>query len=545
MKFIFSVIWLIIFAGHYSSQELPLKLKYYSPEFTLTDKDFQINALLKCDYSIIDSLQLQFVASGKLEVDSIKLISSDSTFLLKWKNEDLFDFNKMGYSVFLDLNDEFIKKLPFLQIAFFAKSSSSEKESYEFNYRTKFKNETTPLIYKNFITLKAGEINFYRPASVIGKALRLNKNSSFNFSFENASGNNNVALQFWFKLAGGYSTRFSLTDAEVEDTLCSFVILPRGLVKYNYAEGLIIYDDFAFSLNSWYKLTAVFQKDENKLFLFLNKNLIIEKDLQGNNLRFSILPISASIIIDDFKELEFAGKPESYIGANEKLIEFSDSLQTVYFNNFEQDSSFYNRTILSIRNADYINSDAPIFPPNPSLDIQIYSGYYLLEWEAGREAKPKEFILQRSIDGIHFDEIYSVEASGYSNNNKMQYTAAKSAAEDVIYFRIKEINQDSSEVYSNLIKVGQGEIEEFSLQQNYPNPFNPVTTITLEVYVPGYYTINVYDLVGKKILTIYSGELQAGKHRFSFDGTDYPSGIYFYEVTSPNYSQIMKMILAK
>ncbi len=544
MKFILTVIWLILFAGQYWFQELPLRLKFYSPKFAITNNEFQINALVKCDYSQLDSAQLQFSAPANLELDSVKFISADTSALLPWHEDYFVDFNRKGYSIILNMQEPAIQKLPYLQFAFYVKSSSVETESYDFNYRLKYKNDFLPLEKKDFVNLKAKEIKFYKPSFVSGKALELTPNSSVSFPLPNSDKEQNIVLQFWLKLQNGFSARFFLTNPPLNDTLCSFGILPRGLANYKFDEGLIIFDDFAFSLNSWYKFTAVFQRNERLLYLFLNNEPLIEKQINASNLEVTLKSIASNLYLDNLKAVEFNGGINQLLDGESKLKTLPDSLRTIYFNDFEAGSSSLN-SLLKITNGKFAQSDAPEFLPNPTLDIQIYSTYYLLEWQSPPSAKPLKFVLQKSKDGKNFENIYVLEATGVDKSEKMQFTSEKPELNSVVYFRVKEINIDSTEAYSNLIKVGQGEIEEFSLQQNYPNPFNPVTTITLDVYVAGSYTINVYDLVGKKISTIYSGDLSVGKHRFSFDGSDYPSGIYFYEVVSPNYSKIMKMILAK
>ena len=107
------------------------------------------------------------------------------------------------------------------------------------------------------------------------------------------------------------------------------------------------------------------------------------------------------------------------------------------------------------------------------------------------------------------------------------------------------MNKDGSVVYSPEIKIGNREIQEFKLSQNYPNPFNPITSIYVEVIIPSEFVINVYNLVGNNVAKLFKGYLSEGLHTFEFDGSNLPSGIYFYEIISPNAQSVKKMILAK
>lgn len=86
----------------------------------------------------------------------------------------------------------------------------------------------------------------------------------------------------------------------------------------------------------------------------------------------------------------------------------------------------------------------------------------------------------------------------------------------------------------------------FSLDQNYPNPFNPKTLISFGIPVATNVTLKVYDMSGKVVATLYNNEfLSEGIRRVEFDGSNLSSGVYFYSVTTSEFSDIKKMILIK
>ncbi|MCU0373229.1 MAG: T9SS type A sorting domain-containing protein, partial [Ignavibacteria bacterium] len=86
---------------------------------------------------------------------------------------------------------------------------------------------------------------------------------------------------------------------------------------------------------------------------------------------------------------------------------------------------------------------------------------------------------------------------------------------------------------------------EFALHQNYPNPFNPVTSIRYDVPRNSHVSIKVFDVTGKQITELVSGEKQAGIYETSFDASDFASGIYFYRMEAGKFSSVLKMILIK
>jgi hypothetical protein len=87
---------------------------------------------------------------------------------------------------------------------------------------------------------------------------------------------------------------------------------------------------------------------------------------------------------------------------------------------------------------------------------------------------------------------------------------------------------------------------EFSLKQNYPNPFNPATTITFSVEQTGQATLDVYNILGQKVMTLFDGMAEAGQyHHVRLDGSNLSSGIYFYRLQSGQKSDLKKLILLK
>lgn len=85
---------------------------------------------------------------------------------------------------------------------------------------------------------------------------------------------------------------------------------------------------------------------------------------------------------------------------------------------------------------------------------------------------------------------------------------------------------------------------------NYPNPFNPETTIALNVSEPGFVELKIYNSRGQMVKTLVNEFMQAGEHRFRWNGRDeanreVSSGIYFYRMKQGTVTSNGKMILMK
>jgi len=83
------------------------------------------------------------------------------------------------------------------------------------------------------------------------------------------------------------------------------------------------------------------------------------------------------------------------------------------------------------------------------------------------------------------------------------------------------------------------------LYQNYPNPFNPITKISFDVPEKNNVTIKIYDVIGRLIKVLLNETKDAGSYSVTFDGTNLPSGIYYYEIEAGNYTAAKKMALIK
>jgi hypothetical protein len=79
-----------------------------------------------------------------------------------------------------------------------------------------------------------------------------------------------------------------------------------------------------------------------------------------------------------------------------------------------------------------------------------------------------------------------------------------------------------------------------SLAQNYPNPFNPATTIEFAVAEEGHVTLEIFDLLGRRVATLADGEFEPGIYACKWDGADSPSGIYFYRLTTDTFAETKK-----
>jgi len=104
-----------------------------------------------------------------------------------------------------------------------------------------------------------------------------------------------------------------------------------------------------------------------------------------------------------------------------------------------------------------------------------------------------------------------------------------------------QYNAATSVEVKNELAVSTG----FSLCQNYPNPFNPATIINFSIPKSCFVTLKIYDLLGREIETLVNEEKSVGNYKLKFEGSNLPSGVYFYRLHAGSFSETKKLIVLK
>ena len=92
--------------------------------------------------------------------------------------------------------------------------------------------------------------------------------------------------------------------------------------------------------------------------------------------------------------------------------------------------------------------------------------------------------------------------------------------------------------------------EEYALHQNYPNPFNPTTTLRYDLPEDATVSVVIYDMMGRQVRTLVSGQASAGYHSTMWNatndlGSSVSAGVYIYTIQAGQYRDVKKMVLLK
>lgn len=141
-----------------------------------------------------------------------------------------------------------------------------------------------------------------------------------------------------------------------------------------------------------------------------------------------------------------------------------------------------------------------------------------------------EKVLQISYDSVN-------SFSGSSSITLNNIVAAGAHGEDIAIDDSMEFTFDLSDGSTPY---------ETSVKRTYPNPFNPTTTIEFDLAQTGDVDVTVYDVQGRKVANLFSGNKEAQQGiKFNWDASNVASGQYFARISAPGFSDVINMTLLK
>jgi hypothetical protein len=147
---------------------------------------------------------------------------------------------------------------------------------------------------------------------------------------------------------------------------------------------------------------------------------------------------------------------------------------------------------------------------------------------------------------------YQVFAGEAGTRERNMCIVDRDTAYDGWYVRAQEVRflgfvgHDSVQgLLTSAVVVADDAPTAFAVEQNSPNPANPTTTISFTLPEADNVTVDVFNVAGQKIDTLVNDFMDSGRHSVVWDGSRFSSGVYFYTVTSGDYTKTMKMTLLK
>ncbi len=219
-------------------------------------------------------------------------------------------------------------------------------------------------------------------------------------------------------------------------------------------------------------------------------------------------------------------------GANDPPRKF----QMMPFNNDWSSSIFMSQDQVALESVCYDFLKAEFTEDNPygSWPQMVGTDDYLMQ-AADNQYWPEGFVYDPEKDETAVTSLGVHEH--WNNDIDKQYTGNLEGSGGIELVKIENTTSVESEEKSLP--------DDIQLLQNYPNPFNAKTVISFYLEKPSQVSLKIYDIQGHQIETVCSGIQPAGFSRIHFSGSQYASGVYFYELLTEYSILRRKMVLIR
>jgi hypothetical protein len=153
----------------------------------------------------------------------------------------------------------------------------------------------------------------------------------------------------------------------------------------------------------------------------------------------------------------------------------------------------------------------------------------VLNWSTATERNNREFVIERSLNGVDFDNIGSVKGSGNSSIVRNYTFNDKTGPLSILYYRLRQIDFDGIETLSKAVTVSRNGISKVAITKAYPSVATDY--LTLELSTNGNTSLIVSDLMGRVITTKSLGD-SIGSLIQNLDVSQLAKGLYFVTLQS-------------
>jgi len=214
--------------------------------------------------------------------------------------------------------------------------------------------------------------------------------------------------------------------------------------------------------------------------------------------------------------------------------------------------------------SEYSNIDSAVLEGNPgilpappsNLIIQdITSTSITINWQDNSSNEFGFIIARKSQSDLFFQYIDTV------GMDILTYQEVGLTPDNTYLYKVCAFNNSGISDYSNTvsgrtdlltnINISSQVPKKHYLYNNYPNPFNPTTNISFAITSSAYVKITIYNSIGKKVDLLLGKNMIPGTYSVTWNGQNYTSGIYFYELSvkgssdNEQFTEIKKMLLIK
>lgn len=198
----------------------------------------------------------------------------------------------------------------------------------------------------------------------------------------------------------------------------------------------------------------------------------------------------------------------------------------LYFNSLSHSSKANSPTTIALFTATLNNTGT---------QVQIY-------WVTTSENNCDYFTIQRSMNGVDYNQLTEVQASGTSASQLSYSCIDNNPVSGISYYRLKYFDINGEYHYGAIQEINNEFVQPETEINVYPTPANNFAYIDLNVSYMASAEIFVVDLTGKTVKNINT-ELIEGKNKIKLDICDLPNGIYFVNLQDQSGKKISQKMI--
>ncbi len=175
----------------------------------------------------------------------------------------------------------------------------------------------------------------------------------------------------------------------------------------------------------------------------------------------------------------------------------------------------------------WVACEEAVFPPYPA-GLCSFDGTTWTQYTTANSGLQEKFVRQLTLDTLGNIWVLSRGAGAaiFNPNGVIGYECIDRTLQSCIITNVNELTNNEN---SNL--------------SAFPNPFNISTTLSFNLEKSETVNLTIYDLSGRKILSVFKGNILSGKQEIQLDVKDFSKGIYIAEIGTSSHSFKTKLII--
>jgi len=168
-----------------------------------------------------------------------------------------------------------------------------------------------------------------------------------------------------------------------------------------------------------------------------------------------------------------------------------------------------------------------------------------LAWTTASETNNAGFDVERSVDGRTFAPIGHKAGFGTTTApRRYRFVDADVPFADTLFYRLRQVDVDGTQDYSPVVRVGLSR-PHFALLPNAPNPFNGSTQLRYTLAEEAAVSLQVYDLLGRRVASLVDAAQPAGRYTVTLNGTTFSPGTYVVRLQADGQTATRRLAVVR